>query len=245
MFYNPHGFAFLKLDDSKLKRFSYKAIEKIMVFINPKCTIIGCSKGEFEEAKKISQNCVLIDNAINIGKLDQLIKVNNKEINFNDLKVCTVGRIGYQKNPREFNEIAKLLPNIKFTWIGDGELKEELTSKNIRITGWKERADALNLMNDQNIFILTSLWEGLPMTLLEAGYMKKLCIVSNVIGNRDVIKDKENGYIYNNIEDIKKIIKSINKENYYRIINKYYYEIINKYNAEKMVKKYEKQYEVK
>ena len=29
MFYNPHGFSFLKLDDSKLKRFIYKTIEKV------------------------------------------------------------------------------------------------------------------------------------------------------------------------------------------------------------------------
>ena len=67
-----------------------------------------------------------------------------------------------------FNEIAKNFPNIQFTWIGDGELRSELTSKNITITGWLERKDVLKELNNNDIFILTSLWEGLPISLLEA-----------------------------------------------------------------------------
>lgn len=64
MLYNPHGFSFLKQDDSKLKRLIYKTIEKIMTIINPKCTIVGCSQGEYEEAKKLSKNSICINNGI-------------------------------------------------------------------------------------------------------------------------------------------------------------------------------------
>ena len=38
-----------------------------------------------------------------------------------------------------------------------------------------------------DVFLLPSRWEGLPISLLESMYMKKICVVSNVIGNRDVI----------------------------------------------------------
>lgn len=44
MLYNPHGFSFLKEDDSKLKRKIYWMIEKIMTLINRRCIIVGCSK---------------------------------------------------------------------------------------------------------------------------------------------------------------------------------------------------------
>ena len=128
------------------------------------------------------------------------------------MKICTVGRIGFQKNPKLFNEIAQEFPDLQFTWIGDGELRSELTSKNINITGWLERKEVLKELNKNDIFILPSLWEGLPISLLEAMYMKKICIVSDVIGNRDVIKDKFNGFVANNIEKYKKTIEEISRE---------------------------------
>lgn len=242
--YNPHGFSFLKLDDSKIKRLIYKTIEWIMAKVNPQCTIVGCSKGEYNEARKISKNSVQIDNAINIENLDKYIEDSKdvKEIDFNNLKICTVGRIGYQKNPKEFNEIAESLPNAKFTWIGDGELRNELTAKNITITGWKKRSEVLELVSKEQIFILSSAWEGLPMTLLEAGYMNKLCIVSNVIGNRDVVENNRDGYIYNNFEDVEKFLKTLNTEKYLKMTNRMKEKIKRKFNINLLIKKYKEQY---
>ncbi len=43
--------------------------------------------------------------------------------------------------------------------------------------------------------------EHLPISLLEAMYMKKVCIVSNIIGNRDVIHTGVNGFVCNNTEE--------------------------------------------
>lgn len=241
MIYNPHGFSFLKLDDSKLKRTLYKIIEKIMAILNPKCIIVGCSKGEYEEAKKISNNVMQIDNSINIKELEEYINT-NKKIDLKNLKICTIGRIGYQKNPKEFNKIAELLPNFQFTWIGDGELKKDLKSKNIKITGWKNRKEVLKLIQNQDIFILTSLWEGLPITLLEAGYMKKLCIVSNVIGNKDVIHNKKDGYIYNSYTEIKEIIDNLTVGKYEKLSTELNKKIKKQFNIDLMLKKYNKLY---
>ena len=191
VFYNPHGFSFLKQDDSKLKRRIYLILEKIAA--HRKCTIVGVSKGEYNEALKLTSNAICINNGINIEEMKKIL-VNKKTEN--DIKICTIGRIGHQKNPEMFNEIAERFPNIPFTWIGDGELREKLKAKNITITGWKTREEALKLVNENDIFILPSLWEGLPMALLEAMYLKKKCLVSNVMGNRDVIENGKNGFIY-------------------------------------------------
>ena len=62
MLYNPHGFSFLKLDDSFFKRFIYRMIEKCTAIINHKCTIVGCSKEEYEEARKLNKNSICINN---------------------------------------------------------------------------------------------------------------------------------------------------------------------------------------
>ena len=244
MFYNPHGFSFLKQDASKLKRKIYWLIEKCTAIFNKKCTIIGCSKGEYEEAKKLNKNSICINNGINIHKLNEETKnFKEKEISYNNLRICTVGRIEYQKNPEMFNKIAKDFPNLKFTWIGDGDLRDILTSKNITITGWKSKNEVLKIINEQDVFILPSLWEGLPISLLEAMYMKKICIVSDCIGNRDVIVNGENGFVCDNIEKYKLIINGIRKNNNIKlIIEKAYNDIMNKYTIQKMNSMYIKNY---
>lgn len=244
MFYNPHGFSFLKLDDSKLKRVIYWLIEKIITIINPKCIIIGCSQGEYEEARKLSKKSICINNGINIEKLnDETKELNERVIDFKKIKICTSGRIGNQKNPVMFNEIAKQFPNIEFTWIGDGMQRNKLTSPNINITGWKSRKEVLRILNDNDIFILTSLWEGLPISLLEAMYMKKVCIASNVIGNRDVIQDGVNGYIANNIDDFCRIINDvISSRDVENIKENAKLDVVNEFNAKEMIEKYKREY---
>lgn len=240
MLYNPHGFSFLMKDSSKIKRLFYWWIEKISTI--RKCTIVGCSEGEYKEALKLSKNSICINNGINIDKLKkETSNFEERKIDFNNLKICTSGRIGYQKNPKLFNEIAEKYPRIKFTWIGDGDLRNELTSSNITITGWKKREEVLKIVNDNDIFLLTSLWEGLPISLLEAMYLGKICIVTDCIGNRDVIKDGENGFI-------------INEKNYLKIINKVIlssktditfnakHDVLNNFNSNITFQEYEKIY---
>lgn len=245
MFYNPHGFSFLKKDDSKLKRGIYWTIEKLTACINGKCVIVGCSKGEYKEAKKLNKRAICINNGIDIKKLAmETDDIKLKGIDYENLKICTIGRIGYQKNPEMFNKIAESFPKIQFTWIGEGKLKDKLTSTNVQVTGWKERKDVLQILNNSDIFVLTSLWEGLPLSLLEAMYMKKICIVSNCIGNRDVIENGKNGYISDNLEDFIENIKIVikNKSQNNKIISNAYNDVINKYNVERMIDEYRRIY---
>ena len=231
-------------DCSKIKRLIYWLIEKIGSF--RKCIIVGCSEGEYKEALKLTKKSICINNGININKLAEYVeKMELKNINTKELKVCTVGRIGYQKNPSLFNSIAEELPEINFTWIGEGDLQKELTSKNIEITGWKDKENVLKLLNENDVFILTSLWEGLPISLLEAMYMKRICIVSNSIGNRDVIQHEINGFIANNKDKFVQIIRNVKEDKYdlNQIIEQQLSDLNKEYNVDEMSKKYKKVYE--
>ena len=245
LFYTPHGYSFLKQDDSKLKRFIYKSIEKVTAMYRRKCTIVACSEGEYKESLKLNKNSTYVNNGVNVKEIDKIVKYNKiKDIDTKQLKICTVGRIGFQKNPELFNKIAEEFPNINFTWIGDGELKEKLTSKNIKVTGWAKREEVLKQVAENDIFILPSLWEGLPIALLEAMYLKKICIVSNVIGNRDVIKNGENGFICDSLEDYKNVISKIieNKEQLEQIKARAQKDILESYNTKTMSESYKKVY---
>ena len=229
-------------NNSGLERSIYRFIEKISSIRN--CTTISCSKGEHEESLKLTSNATYVDNGINMEKIDETLKnIENEDKSV--FTVFTLGRICYQKNPKLFNKIAESLPHIRFLWIGDGELRNELTAPNIEVTGWLERKEALEYSLSADAFILTSLWEGLPMALLEAMYMKKICIVSNVIGNRDVIRSGTNGYVCNCIDDFCEAIKSTQNGNSLDLINAASKDIVKKYNTIVMAQKYSSIYNEK
>lgn len=243
MFYTPHSYAFCKTDESRGKIKLYKLAEKILG--KRKCVTIACSKGEYEESKQVTKNSCYINNAIDTEELSQaILHEPEKEMDVQNLKICTVGRIGPQKNPKLFNQIAERFPEIPFTWIGDGTLKNVLQAPNIHITGWKKREETIKLLYQNDIFILPSLWEGLPMTLLEAMYLKKVCVVSNVTGNKDVIKSEENGFICQTENEFCGIIEKIKNAEIdcLKIKENAKDEIITNHNMDRMEKEYEKVY---
>ena len=218
LFYTPHGYSFLMSNCSLVKREMFKFME--MVSAHRNCTTISCSMGEHQESLKLTQNATYVNNGINTKELQELMDRLSRSVVKDELKherldnhsshhftVFTLGRICYQKNPKLFNDIASALPDVKFLWVGDGEARDELTAPNIEITGWTERAEAIRYSMPTDVFLLTSLWEGLPMSLLEAMYMQKLCVVSDVLGNRDVIKNGRNGFVCTNIDEYINAIK--------------------------------------
>lgn len=240
MFYTPHGYSFLMLNHNFLKRNIYKWIE--WVSARRCCTTVSCSEGEHRETLKMTKQAVYVNNGINAIELEKMIEKVKVEPS-KKMTVFTLGRICYQKNPKLFNEIALQLPQVHFIWIGDGELRKCLTAPNIEITGWVKREEALQYSMRATVFILTSLWEGLPMSLLEAMCMKKLCVVTDVIGNRDAIQNGRNGYVCASKEEfILAIQKAMDYEAIKPCIECAYKDIQERLNTWMMAKKYDEIY---
>lgn len=242
LFYTPHGYSFLMQNHSIAKRLMYKTIETISG--RRYCTTISCSEGEHQESLKLTKHATYVNNGININELQKLIasvKINEKQ----PFTVFTLGRICYQKNPDLFNKVALAMPDVQFKWIGDGELREKLTASNIEVTGWAERKIAMKHSMHGDVFLLTSLWEGLPISLLEAMYMKKLCIVNDVIGNRDVIHTGDNGFVCRSVEDFVEAIRESQSGAVKALVDKAYSDVLNTYNTAVMAEKYSKIYMLK
>ena len=239
IFYTPHGYSFMKRDIPLLERMGFWSLEWLCARRNAKT--IACGEGEYKEAKKLTGNATFVNNGINIDALKSYVRPFESKKNY---IVCTVGRIMTQKNPKLFNEIALKLPNQKFVLIGDGELRPCITARNVEITGWLDRCIVLHKEKECDIFILTSLWEGLPIALLEAMFMRKVCIVSNVSGNRDVIRNGENGFVCKDADDYVDVIRKIEEGiiDCERITEAAHQDVVNIYNESVMAKRYDEIY---
>lgn len=161
-----------------------------------------------------------------------------------EMTVCTVGRICCQKNPQLFNGIALLLPDIRFVWIGDGDMRGCLSAPNITVTGWKSRDEVMKIVARADVFVLTSLWEGLPIALLEAMYLGCLCVVSDVIGNHDVIRNGLNGFVCSTAEEYAETIRLVagDAELAADITATARKDVLRNYNADFLAAEYDKKY---
>lgn len=90
-------------------------------------------------------------------------------------------------------------PNIVLLIVGDGAQREKLEAmaKDLKVrtvfAGWQ--SDTAPYYSLMNIFVLPSLYEGLPNVLLEAMAMKLPLLATNVGGNPDVVCNRENGFL--------------------------------------------------
>jgi glycosyltransferase involved in cell wall biosynthesis len=104
-----------------------------------------------------------------------------------------VGNFGPPKNHVFLVEIARELvrrePQTRFLWIGDGKLRsviqEKVTQAGLNkiscFTG--SRQDVPRLLGAMDVFVFPSLWEGMPLSLIEAQAAGLPCFVSDTITN--------------------------------------------------------------
>jgi glycosyltransferase involved in cell wall biosynthesis len=85
------------------------------------------------------------------------------------------------------------------------DLKEQIKrlklKDNITLVDWTDREHILDILSSSIFYVSSSRYEGLPYSLLEAMVLSKPAIVSNIDGNTDLIKDGENGYLFN-LDDV-------------------------------------------
>lgn len=92
-------------------------------------------------------------------------------------------------------------PNIRLLLIGDGELRDELKAQtqalglNEHVNFLGLRTDVPKLLGASDYFVLPSLWEGLPVSLIEAMAAGLPVIATQVSGTKDVMIHNQTGLL--------------------------------------------------
>lgn len=122
-----------------------------------------------------------------------------------DVHIGTVGRLVPVKGHRLFLELAANLhrryPNVRFSILGDGPVKAQLMADTERL-GIGDRvafvpaqADPRPYYRDLDIYVNTSLHEGLPLSVLEAMACGKPVVAARVGGIPEVIRHGQDGFL--------------------------------------------------
>jgi glycosyltransferase involved in cell wall biosynthesis len=113
---------------------------------------------------------------------------------------------------------AWLKNSFKLNIAGAGELEklEQLIDENdlhelIEYKGWVSGREKDDLIQQNDVFILTSYYEGLPMSILESMSFGKAVIATGVGGIPRIVKPKENGWLVKagNLDDLAVVFKEI------------------------------------
>lgn len=119
--------------------------------------------------------------------------------------VGTVSRLAPQKAPMDFLTVAELvrksIPEVKFVFVGGGPMQPEFDAAvrarklddTILFLGY--RNDVPELLRAFDVFLLTSLWEGLPLVIPQASCAAIPSVATAVDGTPEVVVDNETGFL--------------------------------------------------
>ncbi len=208
--YTPNAYAFETPELSRFKRMIYILAER---FLSRHATTmtINVSKGEMQEALNNNldreDKFTLIYNGIPDIELPSKIELRKRlGLEETGYYVGVTARCAKQKDPMTFLRIAEQViqsrPDVKFVYIGDGEMMEEMKAfinsrglqDRILLLGF--RSDAGEVVGAFDIYLSTALYEGMPYSVIEAMRAGVPIIATNVVGNRDLVMNGENGQLF-------------------------------------------------
>lgn len=197
-FYSPHCISFMRRDISVMKRLAFVALEWIASV--RKCLYVACSESEGRAIRAwLRQPVVVVENAVSEVSLSA--RTGGTETPQDGPRcVVTVGGVRAQKNPELFARIAQDMRarGVHFVWIGDGDdaLKSTLAEAGVEVTGWLPRDEVVRRLERADLYLSTSSWEGMPVSVIEAMLAGRPVVVSDCAGNVDVVRHLQTGVIY-------------------------------------------------
>lgn len=214
--YGLHGVTF---NDpmSSLKRKFFILLEKLTIHCADLIIAVGYNTIEAYHQEKIGKNIpfqVIRSGVDTDSYLKQAVENNQEKllfrealgINKDDIVLITVGRFSHSKAQRyaieAFAVLQKKYNHLKFLLIGEGELLEECKSlaqklcipqNNIHFLGYQK--DIPRYLSISDIFIFTSLREGLPRVIVEASLLQVPVVTFEVEGATEVLENEKSGFI--------------------------------------------------
>lgn len=200
-----HGFGFNNRQNA-LTRFLYVALERWAARRSDALVFVS-EANRMEAARRRIRargRTELIRSGIDLAKIDRVRQAETRaavradlQLPLNAKVVTTIGPFKPQKNHVDFLRMARrvrdAVPEAVFLLVGDGALRSKIERTiadldlrhSVRLMGWREDPERILLASD--VFALTSLWEGLPRSLVEALAMKRPAVCYDTDGVRDLL----------------------------------------------------------
>ena len=221
--YTAHAFSFLSAESAKKKKV-FLLLEKIaklnsyLLACSGSERELGIKVVGFKEKKAFAWNNAVPDADKGLTRISQVSQISSQKNETSDLPVpkageryiTSIGRPSYQKNPLFMVEVAHGIhlkhPDIKFYLLGVGfyspmleDMKKLIHQYDMDDTfyllPWLSHEETLKYVKGSLLYFMTSLYEGLPISVIEAMSLGKAVVASDVLGNKDCVKDGYNGYL--------------------------------------------------
>ena len=175
-----------------LTRFSYQ-----------KSHLIACGNSvknnleDFYKLKDVKVICNAVKNDYSYHEVSSLKEEKNK----GNFLIGNIGRLSQQKGMDYYLKaipyVIEKHPNTIFYVIGTGEDEKKLKDmgKSLPVFFLGYRNDIQNVMSQLDLVVLSSLWEGLPLTPIEAFSVGKTIVATDIEGTNEIVKDKINGLL--------------------------------------------------
>lgn len=253
--YTAHGFHFYKGAPWYYWAFIYPA-----EYIAGKWTdgLIVMNQEDYVNAQKMGfqpkKNLFLVHGVgVDFKQIIKLSLIDNDDIreeltiDHKDIIISCIAEFISRKNHifllKAWNKITQNLKNVHLLLIGNGSCLESIKQQ-VKINSLPRvyflgyRKDVAQIILKSDIVTLVSKHEGLPRSIMEAMALGKPVVVSNVRGNRDLIKHGENGFLVElgDIEGLTSSFKKlINDVKLRADMGKASLEIVKEYNIEKVL----------
>jgi glycosyltransferase involved in cell wall biosynthesis len=170
------------------------------------CNSEYCSNNLTKKYSFNRKKIFTVHNGINLNNFLKEFNINNENKSRSKI-IGTIGSLYSHKNHKLFLDMAKIIldsiqnKNIDFLVIGDGPLRNELEiyserlgiQKSVIFTG--NRSDIPRLLKKMDIFVMTSLYEGMSNAIMEAMIVELPVVATDVGGNRELVINGVTGFL--------------------------------------------------
>jgi glycosyltransferase involved in cell wall biosynthesis len=218
-------------------------IKKIILSRAYKTIICAFSHEKNYQTNFNAKNIFIVPNTRDVKCIFEKINfLRNTATRKSDFVISCVGRLSDQKNQETLISAFAALKtdrSVELLLVGGGENFDKHEKyihdnkiQNVTITGYT--TDVYKYLAETDLFVLPSLYEGLPGALIEAMSAKLPCIASNIPGNNELIIDKVTGYVFEpgNVNQLVSIIELLieNPDELKRIAENGFCKVLSEYN---------------
>ncbi len=205
--YSPHGLAYLNPTRER-GRAVYKLLERLAgrLPFEP----VGGVADEVAELERLSgRPGFLLESAVADDYFETIRRESARPL------VVSSGPVRPCRDPDALVELSIAFHiddrEVDFTWIGAGDSDHEarLRASAVKVTGALPDAKTALILAKAWVYVQSSQWEDLPLSLYQAMAIGLPCVVTDTFGNRDTIRHGETGLIARNPHEFRRCVQML------------------------------------